>query len=146
MSALKPGLYRATVRGVPDVTVMVVGDGCGYMTEEVNGGLAHLLKDITDARPLIVLDLKDLDVHKVVAALRRVGWERIAVQIEAQSKPVLMDEPEVWGVVESATEYYTERTVYVHDDETGLNHWRSRNGTCTWDDLIDPREIREGLS
>ena len=108
MSALKPGLYRATVRGVADVTVMVTDWGYSHrcITQAGVDSLkyrdlhAHRDGDITDARPLIVLNLEDpaATVQTLIAAAnaeinpariydpRRGALRKLAVQIEAQTK------------------------------------------------------------
>ena len=49
MSALKPGLYRATVRGVADATVLIDGHGLGTTANEINGKHYHGPELITDA-------------------------------------------------------------------------------------------------
>ena len=80
MSALSPGLYRATVKGTPDQIVMLTADN--DMTDPwvslrlLKGGDSwrwHTHEAVTDARPLIVLDLHDYAVANVVEALRGSG-------------------------------------------------------------------------
>lgn len=64
-------------------------------------------------------------------------------QIAAQTKPPRIPEPGLWGVVES----------HIKDDVArrwvnyGEGIWRNGYGNhVTWDELIDPELIREGLS
>jgi hypothetical protein len=89
VSALEPGLYRATVRGVADQIVMVNDEGNGFTINKIGVCGGHVPSLITDARPLIVLDLSD--PAKTVQRLRAVTtkWsyaDDIADQIEAQTQ------------------------------------------------------------
>ncbi len=90
---LEPGIYKATVRDVPEVTVMVHADSA-CTANAVADWVQHGFNDITDARPLIVLDLEDTvdaakGLRRVAAAARPVcEWDVvdiIADQIEAQT-------------------------------------------------------------
>jgi len=109
---------------------------------------------VTDARPLIVLDLKD--PRQFAKFLRnsslggRTSFTDAADQIEAQVKPARIPEPGLWGVVEAYEfpDRRDPRRTFIHtcsepdwpwgaDGDT--NHWK-------WDNLIDPTLIHEGLS
>jgi hypothetical protein len=118
---LTPGIYKATVRGEPDTIVILVADAGDNepwaSVTRVKGGFWHGDSKITDARPLIVLDLED--PAEMVHILRGVGLSGdrdraradgsythiingsgsarrlgiIADQIEAQAKPPRVPEP-----------------------------------------------------
>ena len=151
---LKPGLYRANVRGERDVVVLVDDDGTGFTVKQPSGAYLHPGGHVTDARPLIVIeapeDARDNHFPRLVAYLRNGGWDLTADQIEAQTKPARIPEPGLWGVVE-AYEFPDRRgarRTFIHtcsepdwpwgaDGDT--NHWK-------WDDLIDPTLIREGVN
>jgi len=95
MSELKPGLYRATVRGKADQIVMVDDSGdyapASSLTS-VDKEWVHRLENITDAYPLLILDLKDLvnsgRIQSLVSHLRNGAWYRAADLID----PVLIRE------------------------------------------------------
>jgi predicted XRE-type DNA-binding protein len=96
---LKPGLYRATVRGV-DKIVMVgrLGDYATTIKDNVlmaTWGSAD--QDIADARPLIVLDTNALSARIIADILRDSGYAGVARQIEAQTKPARIPEPDDIG-------------------------------------------------
>lgn len=97
---LDPGIYKATVRGVPDVIVFIDGAHYGRTAEYVAEHREHLPIDITDARRLIVLDVDD--VPRLAYAVRCEGLTAIADQIEAQTRPPRIGEPGLWGVVEAS--------------------------------------------
>lgn len=73
----------------------------------------------------------------------------LSQQIEAQAKPPRIPEPGLWGVVESTVTY--EGTTYStslvrHPGPGTANCWLDRSGSWfSWDDLIDPVLIREGV-
>jgi hypothetical protein len=101
---------------------------------------------IADGRSLIVLaepeGAPSNHYPRLVAYLRRGGWDFTADQIEAQTKPVRIPEPGLWGVVEASWDV-TVRTVWVHD----RFGWASHSGqTVPWVDLIDPTLVREGVA
>ena len=111
MSALKPGLYRATVRGVPgDCTVMVGDDGNSTFALDIAGNVRRCYV-FTDARPLIVLDLSDAPMEYTSGTPAVISWLRmsadgehgagrrdlllwLAGQIEEQTKPARISQPE----------------------------------------------------
>jgi len=159
VSALEPGWYKATVRGVPDVTIVIesVATGYGYAVsaERVAGGVTHNLSDVTDARPLIVLDL--VNPRRFAELLRAfdnngdTSFTLAADQIEAQTKPPRIPEPGLWGVVEAGSTELPDkpRRMYIHTgadikwswiatDSDETNRW-------TWDNLADPTLIRDGI-
>ena len=147
MSALLPGLYSATVRGVPDQIVMI---GDWTSSGHVMHGEHVIASDITDARPLIVLDLAAPDrFATLLRSFDDMGdtvFTKAAEQIEAQCKPARIPEPGLWGVVSALIA--VDRPI-VGD----LNEWVHRidgwhcpiHGHRPWDDLIDPTLIREGV-
>jgi len=145
VSALEPGrLYMAKVEGAPERLLLVEWGG---WASDASGNVWNP-DCITDARPLIVIDLgNDLRREYVLEILRaaRHGWTHdVADQIEAQTKPARIPEPGLWGVV------YT-RLVNASTWESWLRHpvdgWHPiKGGVATrWDDLIDPILIREGV-
>lgn len=67
---MKPGLYVATVRGVEGVHVLFDESGLGQTASLVEGCYSHGDDNITDARPLVVLDPES--VEDVRALLT--GW------------------------------------------------------------------------
>ncbi len=152
MSALTPGLYRATVRGVADTIVLVHKDGTPITATPVDGCSYHA-GQITDARPLIVLDLSAIRSDAVlVQHLRESGTfdlADLAAQIEAQTKPARIPEPGLWGVVEAAIRGGGQiRFTFIKATSDLPNRWVDVDdgAGCDWDDLIDPTLIREGLS
>ena len=170
MSTLKPGPYKATVRGVPDTTVLAaegVGDNERWVTAaRIGGDFWHRDSMVTGARPLIVLDPTAPHTAKMLVETLNVAQARIGNSaydgdrqsefiehlqwlinaIEAQTKPARIPEPGLWGVVSALIE--GDRPV-VGD----LNEWVKRidgwhcpiHGHRPWDDLIDPVLIRHGL-
>ena len=154
----KPGtVAKATVRGVPDVTMFCTtnsliggtewaldrrikrreddGYGSGFATSD----------EVTDVRPLVVLDFTPSPAHlpQLLRLLRDNFWPDLAGQIEAQTKPPRIDEPGLWGVVE-ATVPGIPRRRWVHHEE---GRWVPDTGIPfkDWSDLIDPVLIREGV-
>jgi hypothetical protein len=140
VSALKPGLYRATVRGIPGESIVMVGKD-GYTYSLAPDGEARACYVFQDARPLIVLDLdyirfKSYGLRDVIGILRRDGHEDIADQIEAQTKPARIPEPGLWGVVDS------DGVEFVHRP----GGWQCPvGGWYSWDRLINPALIRDGI-
>ena len=166
MSALSPGLYRATVGGEADVIVMVSDDEIGLtMTAVGTPGLgAHGLDSITDAIPLVVLDLHDWSPSRPTTAsealrgssLFRTGngdyVSDILNQIERQIQPARIPEPGLWGVVEASTTEH-KRCVFIRDTGGDGASWitpyffprDSTRRAVGWSDLIDPVLVREGV-
>ena len=159
MSALKPGLYRATVRGVADVTVIVDKNGMSH--HESIGISTHTSvasKEATDARPLIVLDLEypQIAVRALEMAFRdhtngdaRTIYRAIADQIEAQTKPARIPEPKHVGASVSASQALglNEAESWTRFSTILLANWINTSGSKRrWTDLRDPTLIREGIS
>jgi len=143
---LKPGLYKATVRGAAGVVVLVDDMGRGW-TDRVQDNFCHMPSKITDARPLIVLDLDDRYTYKAAALmghLRRGGYDYVADQIAEQTRPARIPEPGLWGVVSDANgNHWTNYGPNQHSSR----EWQSESGSrFGWDNLIDPTLIREGIS
>lgn len=145
MSALEPGLYRATVRGVPGESIVMAGNMGMTYTFTVGGDVRRCYV-VTDARPLIVLDLTDYLAHTLALDLQQGRWGDIADQIMAQLKPARIEEPGLWGVVRASAPCVTRLLFWVRDERgwatVGDNSFR----VSSFDDLIDPTLIREGLS
>lgn len=119
------------------------GDGSGY---------------VTDVHPIVVLDLDGIDLIQLCNALARwKSWssmtsehqmlERLLAQIKAQAQPPRIPEPGLWGVVEAVSNVLPDgRCEYVRRDIEDPS-WEDGSGDYfSWDDLIDPTLIREGLS
>lgn len=159
----------ATVRGVKDVRVMQV-DGVWLSVERAKGTWWHNDADVTDVRPLAVIDPQDspaemgralseaadrtlvvLDLYNpatvedVSRVLRDGGYGNLVVQIEEQTRPPRIPEPGKWGVVEASTEGGPRR-VFGHAPEHDEEHWVDDHVSWfSWDDLIDPVLVREGI-
>jgi len=165
VSALEPGLYRATVRGVADTIVMLTD---AQTDDPWVSMLAHRASavrwrwhehmHITDARPLIVLDVVSSQVDYLRHALKRwIEWSSLTdekrtldgllSQIEAQTKPARIPEPGLWGVVEASSVTYSGRRNYVRTEpRPHSSDWQGSHGRCPWANLIDPVLIREGVT
>jgi hypothetical protein len=162
----KPGtVAKATVRGVPNVRI-VRGDGHWAVAADTDDFImdSHSTALITDVRPLVVLDLDEAYVRMLPQFLRRLGdreqseddkpgrllvttaaLRRIADQIEAQTRPARIPEPGLWGVVRAREANAIGDADWVHVP-TGA--WASLGGSrlATWDALIDPVLVREGVA
>jgi len=160
MTALEPGLYRATVRGVADQTVMLSYSSSSHpwTSVEICGGYStHGTVEVTDARPLIVLEAPEAapanHYPRFVAFLRRNGWDFTADQIEAQTPPARIPEPGLWGVVEAGADQRIRQPFLRDNLKTNVGSgWVSIYGPpetekrrVEWADLIDPTLIREGV-
>ncbi len=118
MSGYTPGTVGvATVRGVKDVRVMRLPTGSSWALDRtVDGGEPGTFRDtaadieVTDVRPLVVLDLGDWTPESVAAIpawLRDRCYDsptesclrRIATQIEVQTRPPKPPEPTGLGAV-----------------------------------------------
>lgn len=156
MTALEPGLYKATVRGIPDQTIFVDGSGTvDTVTSLLPVGedrlCYHDLEDLTEVRQLIVLDVEE--PAECVTLFRGIAFHRgpslhvsllntMADQIEEQTKPARIPEPGQWGVVKATHSPAYAPTFYVNH---GSGEWRRPSGFVRWDDLIDPTLVREGV-
>jgi hypothetical protein len=153
VSTYEPGTVAvATVRGVPNVRVFRYREGEKLRWdsgERIDDGIVHPDHLVTDVRPLVVLDLGSAVPAVVVNVLRKACYNRLADQIEAQTKPPRIPEPGLWGVVEAHTAYDSTRRHFgrvpddYNDDKQWIDsfdkHWRK------WDDLIDPVLVRDGI-
>lgn len=168
MSDWKPGtVAKATVRGVPDVTVFCTTNSLTGGTEwaldrrikrcEDDGYGSGFAKsrEVTDVRPLVVLDPENPSLRYFLSrwcgippreratAETTVGaaWY-IADQIEAQTRPPRIPEPGLWGVVRAHNVGHRIDRDWVRYPEG----WRDANDwLAEWDDLIDPVLVREGI-
>ena len=144
MSALEPGLYRATVRGVADQIVMMHRNSA-CTAEDVADWIQHNIADITDARPLIVLDLEN--PAAVIRSLRKAtenDWDlpyldQVAASIEAQTKSPKPVEPKDLGAVVTASqvgECYGSDRAWVRFSHCSTDCWiDSLQHIRSWDDL-----------
>ena len=167
MSAtFEPGTVAvATVRGVPNVRVVLTSGtmqagNYWVSVEYVEGCRMHAAENVTDVRPLVVLDLDQVSAHLhpnelargVVPAMLRdtesIAARKIAEQIEAQTKPPRIPEPGPWGVVQASVETHgDQRGRFVRDGDDPSGHWECIDwpGTYGWTHLVDPVEIRAGI-
>ena len=155
MSALEPGLYRATVRGVPDTIVMIRATGFGFTHDYIAGVGSFAPDEITDARPLVVIE-EPKNVQReywprFVMLLRDNGWHLTADQIEAQTRPARIPEPGWDGKVLAHTFGNDTRREFVRHgrrERAERFNWSDGTGYGSnhWADLINPVLIREGLS
>ena len=105
---------------------------------------------VTDARPLIVLDLSVfISDAQLLADLRAPHvWDlnQIADQIEAQTKPARIPEPEHIGSLVTASSLgLFAICVWTKYAETGTNVWISPLGVRrAWSELIDPEPFPFG--
>jgi len=161
VSALEPGLYSAIIREEREEVVFVDDGHMGTTFVAVRGQFRHLASDITDARPLIVLDLGDPALGITIAALRiatkdrglelhTLALQNITDQIEAQTKPARIPEPGLWGVVEAALigTSGAQRFTFINGSPTTAYGWLCNDSGQghRWDRLIDPTLIREGVA
>lgn len=155
-------LYRATVRGVPDVLVswrddQIHGSRAWRSLEHVNGFIVHYDTNVTDVvGPLVVLDLPPdagANIKSLLECARGVSWslqvgspldvlaDALEEQIEAQTRPARMAEPG-WGVrVTASSQHVPSRQQWVGICGPGADLlWVSDCGERTsWDALIDPQ-------
>jgi hypothetical protein len=141
VSALEPGkVYTATVRGETDVVFKA--DEFGLVK-----GSSTPSSSVTDARPLIVLDLLPTQViglvHLLSNPLRHDWAGPIADQIEAQTKPARIPEPGLWGVVRASLPDDTTVCSWVHI--RGSRWYTEHHGVAAWDVLVYPTLERDGI-
>jgi hypothetical protein len=144
MSALEPGrLYMAKCAGEPERLLFVETGG---WADDMDGTVWNP-DCITDARPLIVLDLDD--PQRLVTILRANCLWGLADQIEAQTKPARIPEPGLWGVVEAVARGCGQtRFTFVRVSlEASLGQWVDveDGSSLDWSELIDPTLIRDGI-
>ena len=144
-------IASATVRGVPDVLVMHHGDTWGWTSSVYAGGsLGHPDEQVTDVRPLVVLDPAEFPAFSGVDSMLRrtsVGLNdaytellhQIADEWERQTKPPRMAEPG-WGErVTALLGAGCPREVWIHRAD---GCWENGCGAAMrWDLLIDPEPV-----
>lgn len=153
MSEYAPGTVAvATVRGVEGVRVMRVDESSPApwrSSVAVEYCCGHSDSEVTDVRPLVVLDLAESPFGTATRHVLRSSdtpvkdsliGQWIADQIEAQTKPPRIPEPGLWGVVE-ATAKSGVRKEWVRT----AHGWSSGYFVHPWGTLIDPVLIRPGL-
>ena len=156
MSTYEPGSVAvATVRGVPNVRVMCIDDE--NFPWIVDTGHRQKSHDVTDIRPLVVLDLDPAldhmgggmsDLPEVLKDMRHGGGifaDRIANQIEAQTKPPRIPEPGWGGIVEASVREHDMRPLWTPNDQ---GFWACKDPdeyARNWGELIDPTLVRPGV-
>jgi hypothetical protein len=155
MSELKPGFYAATLDGETRQGVLCDEGDFSFL---VDGGFDCVgIRDVTDARPLIVLDLATDDRHgfvqrnpSILADFLRDAYPALADQIEAQTKPARIPEPGWDGKVLAHTDRNSRRREFVRFSKLSkLYTWSdgdSQLGSLPWEVLIEPALVREGVS
>ncbi len=161
----EPGTVAvATVRGVEGVCVMRSRGtmGAAWMSDRsIRGTTLHFDSDVTDIRPLVVLDLgvggaKELADYLSGVDMHLSVGDRAAIarQIRRQVKPPRIPEPGLWGVVEAGHKHLDgERAEFVRIPPSNGAKPKARwfdssweSDFSEWDDLIDPVLVREGVS
>lgn len=146
MSTYEPGTVAvATVRGLPNVRVMRVAHTGWVSSPETKGPFVHLESEVTDVRPLVVLDLNDEER----ALLRRVVTTDYTFRlgtlqaVKAQTKPAKPPEPQGLGaVVEDAA-----GNQWVRAARKSGNSWHKPIGTWSRYEHIDAvRVLSEGVT
>ena len=143
MTIYEPGTVAvATAYGAEGVRVFRVEGSHPWRSANT----AYTDNEVTDIRPLVVLDLDGIAPEAIAKALRDkdagtngTGWARVAEQIEAQAKPPRIPEPGLWGVVTDNGD-----DVWVC---TEPGRWtRIADGVeWPWVDITDPVLIRDGV-
>ena len=163
MSDWKPGtVAKATVRGVPDVTVFRrdVSEGfCDWAHDSVAVGYTCSHDpDVTNVRPLVVLDIDNLRACEAEAASPALAAKRlratnsvvahaIADQIEAQTKPPKPAEPTGLGAV--VEDDLGRRWVRIDDDPELNKPWRPADMAAIrshWQNVKAVRVLSEGVA
>jgi hypothetical protein len=164
MTTYEPGTVAiATVQGVPNVKVVRVEGSLvnapWVTTEKLPGcGSWHYESDVTDVRPLVVLDLDDPSlsgnygarVANLIDHLRdgTAIAKHLADQIEAQTRPPRIPEPG-WGEKvrsRAGDDPKTYKWLRYTTNPNVQDQWVSE--FCSprpWSDLIDPVLVREGV-
>jgi hypothetical protein len=161
MSDYKPGTVAiATVRGVKGVRVFR-DDEDWHSVVTVQGCWFHPDSRVTDVKPLVVLDVDALDITPARLAVwfrelrssyvsagnagkTRNALTALADQIEAQTKPLRIDEPtEPLAEVTAHTECVTRRRKFIRGyvGSPGLKaRWVDGITSYGWSELIDPED------
>jgi len=102
---------------------------------------------IADARPLIVLDL-EMAFRDHTNGDARTIYRSIADQIEAQTKPARIPEPSTGSRVTATMGTGYGRFEYLRVRTASMRSWANLGSghLYTWDALIDPTLIREGVT
>jgi hypothetical protein len=152
MSTYEPGQVAvATVRGVPKVRVIRDGHKDAWLSgATIDGFQWHLERtQVTDIRPLVVLDLADFAWaakvlrHPMVKALGT--RTRIAEQIEEQTKPPRIPEPGLWGVVKARASKADRQDYSFIKHADGSWFCPADGQPYGWSQLIDPTLVRPGI-
>jgi hypothetical protein len=158
MSTYEPGTVAvATVRGVPNVRVLRSGgdrESFWIAPTRTCGDRYHADSEVTDIRPLVVLDL---DAGEVAGLMGVLSWSadgmvqvhpalcrKVADQIEQQTKPPRIPEPGLWGVVEAGVREHDQRLRWVRLGDNYRPDDRDEYDRL-WCDLIDPTLVRPGI-
>jgi hypothetical protein len=158
MTNYEPGAVAiATVRGVPNVRVFRY-HGRNWISAETVGeprlrSRLHSNEQVTDIRPLIVLDLDYLRFLSgagqpaVIEHLRRhVATAPLAEQIEAQTKPPRIPEPTGFApVVEAGVAQHDVRLQWSRNEQGFWFCKDSDEYARNWGELIDPTLVRPGV-
>ena len=158
MSALTPGLYRATVRGISGESIVLVGNMNATFSLTPDGDVRRCYV-FTDARPLIVLDLNGWRPQavaeipkwlrgKAIDAPSESAVRAIADQIEAQTKPPKPAEPKGVGAVIKAMapkSYPGCPVTLVRGDYTS-QPWHAGDFRYGWDQLEVLEVLSEGVA
>ncbi len=144
----EPGMVAiATVRGRENVRVFLDDqDSLPWHTStSIDGVMFHGDHQVTDIRPLVVLDLVNAPTAEdVCRVLREDGFGNFADPIEAQTKPARILEPGKYGVVVAAiVGPHPIREEWVSEGK----FWRALDSGARveWANLADPELIREGV-
>jgi hypothetical protein len=160
VSTYEPGTVAvATVCGVPNVRVMRIAPTAGTVWvsthRAADGAIRHFEGDVTEVRPIVVLDLDDpaAMVRMLRTAVRTRGPKLsaaindLADEIETQIRMPRIPEPGLWGVVNAHTLSLPVKTKWVRM-VTGVSSQQWLNGEAEWvdwDELINPRLVRPGI-
>lgn len=157
---LKPGFYRATVRGMTNVHIMVNYRGNIESVKPVNGFYDHCREHVPYARRLLTIDIGNdvlaastyIDSLKYATPARHGDEDRllnIAAQIEEQSGGSdHVPEPGVHGVVVAQGPGHVRQEWHRVTSSQAEGLWRAQSdgfGT-QWRFLIEPVVLRDGVS
>jgi hypothetical protein len=163
MSDYKPGTVAvATVRGTEEARSVKCDDGLWVTVETIDGCRWHSEADLTDIRPLVVLDFGywTPECPGLVAEwiAKKARGDRdctsaalmVAQEIEEQTappKPPRIPEPGLWGVVSAHVngKHGPQATYKWAHAPWGWEAIGSTQATRKWEDLIDPVLVREGV-
>jgi hypothetical protein len=149
----KPGqIAKATVRGVPDVTVTRTCSSWTTATAvgPTGGFYSHSGRHVTDIRPLVVLDLHAANdsipasevAETAINTLRNspyISDAGLASQIEAQTRPTIEEPKGLGAVVEDDKGVRWVRT----DGEDWP--WDSPWKAAVWGEITPVRVLSEGV-